>query len=172
MKKSLLWERWALLFAMFFVLAAGGCGGGGGDNSTSVPGPSTPVEDLYALSGNWNARAGNGTASNGGVSLRLVLRSGTVGIDILNVTSNEFVAIVDFDLYWDFYNGGSFIETLPVGVKVQASMTRIESNKFRTADSEGNTIDITILSETTLFVEERGNMDGIQYSSSYYLDKQ
>jgi hypothetical protein len=186
-------SAWILLGVMFFVLVAGGCGGGGGgnDDSTPIPSPApAPVEpepgpepepeqfDFAALSGEWRARDGQGTATGEGGPYTLKLNEGRAVISIVDVNDQE--AYVDEAIYfvWDVYAGSVLQETLTLyDTEIErALVTNVEFNQFRYTFPGGrSTITVTIYSSTLAYVEEQGiwtNEYGeFPYSGSYYMDK-
>jgi hypothetical protein len=172
---------------MLFVLAVGGCGGGGGGDGNDgggyipapeFPDPPTTETDFYALSGEWLARDGSGTATGIGGPYNLRLNEGHGIINVLEVNGQEAYIDEVVLFAWDIYAGSVFQETLVIyDTEIErALVARIGDNKFKYTFPGGrSTITLTIQSPTVAFVEEKGiwtnEYGSFSYSGSYYMDK-
>lgn len=96
----------------------------------------------------------------------------------MNVNDNEALIEEFVDFSWDIYASSVFVETLQLydDVTEQALVKRIANNKFRYSFPSGSTVDVTIISNNTVKVEEKGIFidrfgDSYKYSGTYYMDK-
>jgi hypothetical protein len=183
-------SSWILLGVMFFILAVGGCGGGGGNNgdnpeNTPAPAPSPIVpeepgeeSDFTALSGEWVARDGTGTATGVGGPYTIRLNEGHAIIEVLEVNGQEAYINEAVAFAWDIYAGSVFQETITIyDTEIErALVTRLADKKFKYTFPGGrSTVTVTIQSSTVAFVEEQGTWTNgygnFPYTGTYYMDK-
>ena len=179
-----------IVFSLFMFLQSGGkgcsCGGGGDgifESKTPPPEPTPILRDFNILNGEWIARDGTGTASGSDGSFALRLQSGKAKIEIMSVTNNGAIVNEFVDFTWDAYYNNRFINAIDLYdyFPKQTFLTRTSNNTFRYTFSGGKSvIDITILSETSAYVEEKGvytftysggSYENYAYSAQYYMDK-
>jgi hypothetical protein len=163
---------WVLLLVLGFAVMAGGCGGGGGG------GESVAEVDFDALDGTWIATSGSGTASGYGETATLRLDQGTIEFDLLSLAADEATIRILYDVDWDVYYEGVLVYKVSLFSDDggdQVLVKRTGANKFNYTYPDGSTIDVTVTSNETATVTERGTYeeDGYEYSYSatYYIDK-
>jgi hypothetical protein len=181
MRKKI-FASWMFLFVLFFAVASGGCGGGGGGSDDSGNGGNTPNPpqqiDLLDYSGTWEAipGSGNATATGYGGPYSLRMAEGEAAIAFSNVTSSSATARISSYVEWDAYSGSEYVSTVYNGYDDETvQVTRPAANRVHYTFPGGDTIDITIDSETTITVAESGSfvIEGyaFQYTGSYRMRK-
>lgn len=184
-----------VIFTLFLALQGGssgkgcsGCGGGGNGDVASFPpspepSPLPPIFDFDVLSGQWTARNGTGTAQGPGGKFDLSLVSGQADIEIASIT-NKGVIVKEFvDFAWGAYQGNRYVDTLSLYdyIPDYVSVARTGRNTFSYVfPSARTTIEITVLTEKTVYVTEKGTYtfyysggyeEQYDYDVSYYMDK-